>query len=173
MNRSALAGTSAAPGTPAPTPIPVPASAPDAAKADVAPAVVVVVPAPVKVGPATPPVPAPAATASAPASAGPAASVLAPAPPNPEISVAAAGLRGWPLKVSGIGSTGKVNGVMVGLPDGRVTGLTAHFGGFFGLGGRNVFVSWDRVTPDIKGHVLRARMTAAEFTAAPAGPPKP
>ncbi len=118
-NRSALAGTSAAPGTPAPTPIPVPASAPAA------------------------------------------------------VAPAAAGLRGWPLKVSGNGSTGKVNGVMVGLPDGRVTGLTAHFGGFLGLGGRNVFVSWDRVTPDIKGHVLRARMTAAEFTAAPAGTPKP
>lgn len=89
------------------------------------------------------------------------------------MSVAAAGLRGWPLKVSSNGSTGKVDGVLVGLPDGRLTGVTAHFGGFLGFDGRNVFVPWDRVTPDAKAHVLRARMTAAEFAAAPATAPKP
>lgn len=93
--------------------------------------------------------------------------------PKPKIDVATAGLHGWPLKVSGNGSTGRVDSIIVGLPGGRVTGLRAHFGGFLGFGGRTVFVPWDRVTPDTMAHVLRARMTKAEFAAAPASAPKP
>lgn len=167
-------GASAVPGTPAPTPVPAPASvARPTPASDTTASAVPGPPAPTPVPPpatvATPRTPMPGAGLQIAAAAAP---VMA-APARPEVSVAAAGLRGWPLKVSGNGSTGKVNGVMIGLPDGRITGLSAHFGGFLGFGGRNVFVPWDRVTPDAKAHVLRARMTAAEFAAAPAVPPKP
>ena len=93
--------------------------------------------------------------------------------PKPEIDVATAGLRGWPLKISGNGSTGTINRIIVGLPDGRITGVTAHFGGFLGFGGRTVFVPWGRVTPDLTKHVLRAHMTKAEFASASASGPKP
>ena len=152
------------PATPAPTPVAAP---PPAETATAAP-----VPADATrpaVRTPTSAVPAPMVVVAPPVVVAPVAAVL----PKPEVSVAAAGLRGWPLKVSGNGSTGKVNGVMVGLPDGRVTGLTAHFGGFLGFGGRNIFVPWARVTPDAKAHVLRVHMTAAEFSSAPASPPEP
>lgn len=174
------ATASAVPGTPAPTPVPAaaPATPASGATASAIPGTPVPTPVPPPAAMAEQQAPKPgagsqiAASAPSPAMPGAVAPVVA-APAAPEVSIAAAGLRGWPLKVSGNGSTGKVNGVMIGLPDGRVTGLSAHFGGFLGFGGRNVFVSWSRVTPDAKAHVLRAHMTAAEFAAAPAVPPKP
>ena len=168
-------GLSTVPGTPALTPVPLPSAGMTASPVPVESAAAAPPSRPTNV--AAPPAPAPA-SAPAPTAvvAAPAPASAAPAPAVPaklEVSVAAAALRGWPLKVSGSGSTGKVNGVMVGLPDGHVTGLTAHFGGFLGFGGRNIFVPWDRVTPDAKAHLLRAKMTAAESAAAPAGPAKP
>lgn len=176
--KTQASGASMVPATPAPPPVPVPSTATVAAS----PAPVAVSPPPRSVTSSAAPAPTLPQAAQVSVSAVPAPLVVVAPPaatpattvPTPlRISVAAAGLRGWPLKVSGNGSTGKVNSVIVGLPDGRVTGLTAHFGGFQGLGGRNLFVPWERVTPDAKAHMLRARMTAAEFSSAPATPPKP
>ena len=89
----------------------------------------------------------------------------------PDINITMADLRGWPVRTSGNGPTGKVDRVVVGVPSGRITGLTATFGGFLGFGGKRVFIAWPLVTIDPQGKAIRTRMTADGLKSAPSIPP--
>ncbi len=108
--------------------------------------------------------------------------MLAPSPlPQPlpaasakaQISVAAADIRSWQVKVSGSITAGKVNRIIIGVPDGQITGIMAHFGGYFGFGGRQAYIPWRLVTADPQQKILGVRMTADDLKAAPSIPPTP
>jgi uncharacterized surface protein with fasciclin (FAS1) repeats len=92
---------------------------------------------------------------------------------KPQISVAAADVRSWQVKVSGSSTAGKVDRIIIGVPDGHITGIMAHFGGYFGFGGRQAYIPWRLVTADPQQKVLGARMTADDLKAAPSIPPTP
>ena len=157
-----------------------------------APSVTTPVPTPVTVAPPVPAASTSASTAapgdvtfSEPKPTQP-APPLQPAPPPPSISptvtamatkpdvnITTADLRGWPVRTSGNGPSGKVDRVVVGVPSGRITGLTATFGGFFGIGGKHAFIAWPLVTVDPQGKAIRVRMTADGLKSAPSSPPAP
>lgn len=117
--------------------------------------------------PATPDGPPPAPVAAAPAP--PPDATPPPPAAKPAYTLAASDLRDWPVKTTG-GPTGKVDRIVMGLPDGRIEGLTATFGGVFGFGGQRAYIAWPLVTLDPDRKVITARMTADELKAAPTGP---
>ncbi len=86
------------------------------------------------------------------------------------INVATADIRAWQVKTSS-GTTGKVDRIMVGIPDGHITGIMAHFGGYFGFGGRQAYIPWRLVISDPQRKVLQVRMTADDLKTAPSSPP--
>jgi uncharacterized surface protein with fasciclin (FAS1) repeats len=90
-----------------------------------------------------------------------------------QISVAAADIRSWQVKVSGSITAGKVDRIIIGVPDGQITGIMAHFGGYFGFGGRQAYIPWRLVTADPQQKILGVRMTADDLKAAPSIPPTP
>ncbi len=92
---------------------------------------------------------------------------------KPDINITTGNLRGWPVRTSGNGPTGKVDRVVVGIPSGRITGLTATFGGFFGIGGKRVFIAWPLVTVDPQAKAIRVRMTADDLKSTPSNLPVP
>ncbi len=175
--------SAASPPAPVPSPVPPPSSPP-------APSVTAPAPAPAITAPPTPPAstsasstppgdatvpepkpapPAPQPTPTLP----PATSAVITAPAKPDINITTGNLRGWPVRMSGNGPSGKVDRVVVGIPSGRVTGLTATFGGFLGFGGKRVFIAWPLVTVDPQGKAIRVRMTADDLKSAPSNPPAP
>ncbi len=177
--------SAASPPAPVPSPVPPPSSPP-------APSVTAPAPAPAITTPPTPPastsasstppgdatvpepkpalpVPPPQPTPPPP----PITSAVTTVPAKPDINITTGNLRGWPVRTSGNGLTGKVDRVVVGIPSGRITGLTATFGGFLGFGGKRVFIAWPLVTVDPQAKAIRVRMTADDLKSAPSNPPAP
>lgn len=188
---------------PAPTglPVPVAAALPSALapvpppapplSATPAPTVTAPVPAPAAAAPPTPPA-STSVSNSAPTDAiSPEPKLAPPAPPSqpqptpattptvialptkPDLNITTADLRGWPVRTSGNGPIGKVDRVVVGVPSGRITGIMATFGGFFGIGGKHAFIAWPLVAVDPQGKAIRVRMTADVLKSAPSSPPAP